>query len=73
MYSYEEVASYLHALKQFNKKDQRYLQDIKLNRMKHYDQAVEVLSSIKSLSKTDAVNLLKEYGVIDYLVHCVEC
>jgi len=60
----DDASAYLHAVRLFNRKEQiRYLQDFKIGKMKPYDQAVDALSSIKSLSKTDAVNLLKQYGV----------
>jgi len=50
----------------------RYLQDFKIGKMTPYDQAVDALSSIKSLSKTDAVNLLKHYGVTDCVYPVLE-
>ena len=70
MFSYDDASGYIHALKQFNKRDHcKYLQDFKIVKMSHYEQAVEAVSSIKSLSKTDAQNLLKKYGVSILIIH----
>ena len=58
------MSAYIHALKSFTKKDhQKYLQDFKVTKMSTYDQAVEALGSIKSISKSDAQQLLQRYGV----------
>jgi hypothetical protein len=58
------MSAYIHALKSFTKKDhQKYLQDFKVTKMNTHDQAVEALGSIKSISKSDAQQLLQRYGV----------
>ena len=68
-FSLADASSYLHALLLYNKPDhRRYLTDFKLVKMSHYEAVVQALGSIRSLSRTDGVRLIKKYGTLKGVV-----
>ena len=68
-WSFEEAAQYLQTYKSYENKTQTILEG-KQHGQNHFDQAVDVLGSIRRVSKNDAKRLLYNYGSIKDIIMC---
>ncbi|CDW89863.1 UNKNOWN [Stylonychia lemnae] len=65
--SFDEVGNYLNVLKQYYKKDQKFLKE-NTKRLTQAQMAFEALVSIRGLNKNDVNRLLKRYGTVQNVI-----
>ncbi|CDW73179.1 dna excision repair protein ercc-1-like [Stylonychia lemnae] len=68
-WSFEEAAQYIQTFKSYENKTQTMLEGKQYNQgTTHFEQAVEQVSSMRRVNKTDAKNLLSNYGSIEAII-----
>ena len=66
-WSTDESAKYIQIFKQYENKGTGLLEENKKNKT-HEDLAIDTMTSVKSITKKDAQNLLKTYGSIAKII-----